>query len=196
MSSFPLKLLSEDVGMNEFYERFKSFGKEELMTIILNPADYQHDAVTAARQVIIDNRWTDELNQRLEELEKKQEEEQTAFEQEVIEKADYYRKVVEIKNERNSFFIRISHIPEFEAILAQRNIEFFREDKHIGPVIDTYPTQQYFFKHENVAEVDQIVRELGLITAPYYDIKPGFRVEIIIVVIAIAITILAVIFLS
>jgi hypothetical protein len=182
--------------MNSFYERYKHLGKEELIEIVLSPADYIPEAIEAARQVIIDNRWSQELAERLKQQTEIDEEEQKAFEEDVVEKADYYRRVVEIKSQNNYFFIRVSHIPEFEGKLVEHNIEFYREDKHIGPQIDNYPTQAYYFRHEDVKAVDEIVKEIGLITTPYHDVKPGFKMELIILGFVILFVVLAVIFLS
>lgn len=167
-----------DPNMADLYDTYKDLPKEKLFKILLSPGDYQPDALAVARQVLSDKNWTADLEQEIER--RKQEEEQIRLEQEeeVIEKAAYYKNVVEYKSHRNAFQIRIPDMPRFEIALTERNIEYFREDKHIGVQLDNYPTQTYYFKNEDAAQVDQLVKELQLITAPYTDYKPFFKFEL------------------
>ena len=177
----------------QFYERYKDYSKDELIKIVLTPNDFQPDAVITARQIIAEKNWTSELKKHLEEQNKKNIEEAELFEQEIKEKAEYYKNVLEFKNDNNSFQVRIADIPKFEAKLGAKGIEFFREDKNIGVQLDSYPTQTYFFKNEDVEQVDEITKKIGLVTAPYSDIKPFFKFEIKVLLIAVALTILLII---
>ncbi|MEO8146977.1 MAG: hypothetical protein ABI723_05030 [Bacteroidia bacterium] len=177
----------------KFYDTYKSFNKDELFKIVLSPDDYQPDAVIAAKQIIAERKWTDDLNKKLEERDQKETEEEKFYEQEVKEKAAYYKNVVEFKNQDNSFQVRIADIPKFEALLSRRNIEFYREDKNVGVQLDTYPTQTYFFKSKDAKAVDKITKDLGLVTAPYTDIKPFFGFEIKVTLIVIAVILLLIV---
>ncbi|MBU2555302.1 MAG: hypothetical protein KKF98_12670 [Bacteroidetes bacterium] len=177
----------------QFYERYKNYSKDELIKIILTPKDFQPEAVITARQIIAEKNWTSELNNRIEELNRKNLEDAELFEQEIKEKAEYYKNVLEFKHDNNSFQVRIADIPKFEAKLGAEGIQFFREDKNIGVQLDSYPTQTYFFKSEDVEEVDEITKKLGLITAPYADIKPFFKFEIKVLLIAVVVTVLLII---
>ena len=173
----------------EFHKRFLSYSEEELFNIVLNPSDFQLDAVLEAKQIIFDKNWTRDFNERLAALNKKIAKEQEQIEQEIEEKAEYYKNVLVIKNDGNSFQIRIADIPKFEAELNDKGIEFFREDKNIGVQLDNYPSQTYFFKNEDIAVVDEISKNIGLITAPYTDIKPFFRFEIKVILIVVVVII-------
>lgn len=176
-----------------FYNTYIHLEKTELFKVVLFPDDYQHEAVIVAKQVIAEKGWTEDFNTSAEELNANKKTEEEAFEQDVIEKAEYYKNVVEFKNQGNSFQVRIPDMPKFEAALSERGIDFFREDKNIGVQLDSYPTQTYFFKNEDCEIVDKITKELGLITAPYADIKPFFIFEIKVVLVIIALIALALI---
>jgi len=175
----------------QFYDRYIDYSKDELFKIILAPDDFQQDAVSTAQQIIAEKNWTSELNKRLEEQNKKNIEDTAHLEQEIEEKAEYYRNVVEFKKDNNSFQVRIADIPKFEAKLEAKKIKFFREDKNIGVQLDSYPTQSYFFKNEDVKKVDEITKNLRLVTSPYSDNKPFFKFEIKVLLIVVALTILA-----
>ncbi|MES2838263.1 MAG: hypothetical protein V4667_12110 [Bacteroidota bacterium] len=174
----------------QFNDRFKNYNQEELFKIVLTPADFQADAVSAARQLIAEKNWTDDLNKRIEAENKKYIEEQELLQQEIREKAEYYKDVVEFKNDNYSFQVRIADIPKFESALCDKEIDFFREDKNIGVQLDNYPTQTYFFRNEDVEKVDEITKNLGLVTAPYSDIQPFFKFEIKVLLIVVALIIL------
>jgi hypothetical protein len=57
-----------------------------------------------------------------------------------------------------------------------------------------YPTQTYYFNDGDSVRVDEIVKELQLITSPYMDYKPFFKKELIIVAIVVIITLIALVF--
>jgi hypothetical protein len=172
---------------NAFYDKYLNFKKEELIKIVLTPSDYQHSAVIAARQVIEEKKWTDDLENEIEVKQKKDKAENEQYEQDIVEKAEYYKNIVEYKNQENSFQVRIADVPKFEGALEEKGIEFYREDKNIGVQIDTYPTQTYYFKDENFNAVDEISRNLKLVTTPYTDIKPffGFEMKVLLIVLSI-----------
>jgi hypothetical protein len=174
----------------KFYDTFQNFSQEDLFKIIFEPENYRPDAVSAARQIITEKNWTNELNRQIEINNKKSAEEQELYEQEIKEKAAYYKNVVEFQNQRNAFQIRIADVPKFEAALSDQGIEYFREDKNIGVQLDSYPTQTYHFKTADAEQVDLITKNLGLVTAPYADARPFFRFEVKVLLIVIALTIL------
>jgi hypothetical protein len=180
----------------QFYDRYQKYSQEELFKIVLTPDDFQADAVIVARQIILEKNWTTDFNKRLDEENKKNIEEEELLDLDTKEKAEYYKNVVEFKNDNNSFQVRIADIPKFEATLSNEGIEFLREDKNIGIQLDSYPTQTYFFKNANVEQVDTIVKKLGLTTAPYSDIKPFFKFEIKVLLIVVALTILLIVLLN
>lgn len=180
----------------QFYSRFKDYSQEQLFNMVLNADDYQAEALTVARQIIKEKGWTNDLDKQIEEINKKKLEEEDIEQQEIIEKAEYYKNIVKFKNDNNSFQIRIADIPRFEGVLVKEGIEFFREDKNIGVQLDSYPTQTYFFLNKDVERVDEISKKLRLVTAPYNDIKPFIKFEIKVLFIAILFTILLIILLK
>lgn len=177
-----------------FYDTFKNYNQDELFNIVLAPEDFQSEAVIVARQIVSEKNWTNDLKKRLEEAKKTDIIEQEIYEQEIKEKAEYYKNVLEFKNDRNSFEVRIADIPKFEAALNDNGIAFFREDKNIGAQLDSYPTQTYFFRNENTEQVDEITKNFSLVTEPYADIKPFFGFEIKVVLVVIALTLLLLLF--
>jgi len=167
----------------QFYDTYQSYSKDELFKIVLTPDDYQPAAVIAAIQVITEKNWKEELDKRLEEKREQDEED-------IKEKAEYYKKAVEFQEQHNSIQITTSNIPKFEFALAEKGIEFFREDKNVGIQLDYYPTQTYYFKDQDVEAVDKITKDLGLVAAPYTDIKPFFGFEMKVIVIALVVILL------
>jgi hypothetical protein len=179
-----------------FDEVYQTYSKDELFAIVQNQNDYQAEAVYAAQQMIKKKNWTTDFNNYKEEINKKLEAEQALYEQDIIEKAEYYKNVVEYKNQHNAFEIKIADIPTFESALNNNQIKFFREDKNIGAQLDTYPTQTYYFKNEDTQQVDEIVQRLSIVTAPYTDIKPFFGFEMKVVAVVIVVTIILVLLLK
>lgn len=175
--------------MTNFKTHFSAFTNEKLFNILLYPKDYQPQAIEAARAIVKERGLEDELNALL----KKQTEEQEIQEQQefndVVEKAKYYKDLVEWRETGVSFNIRIFDIPRFESQLAEQEIIFHREDKHVGAQLDTYPTQMYYFRQEDAERVDELVKKLELITAPYTDIKPFFKFGIVVTIIVVLIVI-------
>ncbi|MDF2454299.1 MAG: hypothetical protein K0R51_292 [Cytophagaceae bacterium] len=168
--------------MTDFQTHFSSFSNEKLFSIILNPKDYQPQAIEAARAIVKERGLEDELNALLQKQAAAQDiQEQQEFEQ-VVEKAKYYKDLVEWRETGVSFSIRIFDIPRFEGQLGEQEIVFHREDKHVGAQLDTYPTQMYYFRKEDAEAVDLLVKKLELITAPYTDIKPFFKFEIVVTI--------------
>ena len=51
----------------EFYEKFKNYDKEQLFKIALSIEEYNPEAITTAKQIIIEKGWKDELDSKLEE---------------------------------------------------------------------------------------------------------------------------------
>ncbi len=176
--------------MNNFHQHFSSFDNEKLFKIILDPTDYQPQAIATAQAIVKERGAQEELAALLKARDAAQEvQEQLEFD-EIVEKANYYKSVVEIKQQGFYFNIRVSDVPKFEGQLAQHGIEFHREDKHIGAQLDTYPTQTYYFKREDTETVDRLVKGLKLVIVPYMDIKPFFKFEILVLLAVIILFIL------
>ena len=150
-----------------FYNRYQKLSKEELISIVLNPCDYQDEAVLTAKKIIEEKSWTADLKQQITERNQKRTEEEELETIEMAEKAAYYQNILELKKEKNSFEVRIADVAGFEARLVENEIEFYRQDKNIGAQLDLYPTQTYFFKTEDCARVDELVIEMGMNTVPY-----------------------------
>ncbi len=182
--------------MTNFQTHFSSFSNEKLFNIILDPKDYQPQAIEAARSLVKERGLENELNALLHKQAAAQDvQEQQEFD-EVVEKAKYYKDLVEWRETGVSFSIRIFDIPRFEGQLTEEQIVFHREDKHVGAQLDTYPTQMYYFRKEDAERVDELVKKLELITAPYTDIKPFFKFEIIVTVAVVFIVLLCLIVFS
>ena len=156
--------------MKEFYERYKTYSKHQIFEILRNKKDYQQDAVNAAEKILLDKNWKSDL---LESISKEEQIQQ----REIDEKAKYYKKIVEFQTGKNYLNIRLCDVPKFEAALIKNNIDFYREDKNVGPQLDYYPTEKYYFKDESTVKVDEICKHLKLNTAPYADIKPFYKMD-------------------
>ena len=172
------------------YERYNSYEKQELFKILLRPEDYQKEAVETAKRIVKEKDWTGEYEKILAENNAIIEKQEQELQKEVEEKAAFYKKAVEFHEQRNSFQVRTSDMAKFEGALIQNNIDFYREDKHVGVQLDSYPTQTYYFKDKDIKEVDRVTKEIGLRAATYLDPQPFFRFELkvlIIVLIVIAV---------
>lgn len=167
------------------YEKFKYYNQEILFEMGFNSKNYKPEILEVVKQIIAERGLTEIFEKELDEINKKRKEEEEQYDEKIEEKANYYKNVVEFRNDGNSFQIRIADIPRFEAALNEQEIEFFREDKHIGIQLDTYPTQTYFFRNKDIQQVERITKELELNTAPYADISPFIRFEIIVIIIVV-----------
>jgi hypothetical protein len=162
----------------DFYISYQSLSQDELIEIILAAKDYQPEAVIAAKQIIIEKNWTRELQDALQLQKQKDAELQKAYEEDVIKKAQYYRDVLEYKKQNNRIQIRIADIPKLEGALNENGIQFFREDKNIGTVLETYPTETYFFKEGDLLKVDEIMRDQNIAANAYIDLKPFWKFQV------------------
>ncbi len=177
--------------MQDLYSKYLQLDKEKLFKIFLSTQDYTPEAIETAKKVAEEKGWKTDLTKLLEEKQKDNEQKEIEYENEIVEKAEYYKKLVSVKEQKYSFEIRIADVAKFEGALNEAEIEFFREDKNIGAQIDIYPAQTYYFVAEDAEKVDAIVKELSLITAPYFDYKPFIKMEIIVVIIAALIILIA-----
>jgi hypothetical protein len=168
---------------NDFYNKYKTFSKNQIFDIVINKDDYQTDAVDAVILIVKENNWESEINDKIKKLNQD-------YENEIAEKAEYYNRVVEFQRDNFCFNIRISDIPRFESVLVKKNIDFLREDKNIGVQLDSYPTQKYYFKEKDIKKVDEICISLKLITQPYADIKPFIKFELKVILIAVIVALL------
>ena len=148
---------------NQFYELYNTFDKQELFDVIIHAADYQPEAVECAMQVMREKRWSNDYSELLqaqsEQLKEKEQEEQ----QDILLKAEFYRKEVEIKMQNNGYSIRGTEdgmLARFIEALADKDIEYFQESEY--SVLKFNPSNEYYFKNEDVAEVDALCKELGI----------------------------------
>ncbi|MDB5271850.1 MAG: hypothetical protein JWO58_217 [Chitinophagaceae bacterium] len=154
--------------MKDFYTTFQSFADEQLFTLVLQPKDYKEEAIATARFILKERR----LETLLQEKEKQQqqfvlEQEQQEYEQ-VVESAKYYKDLVHAREHGVSFNVPLTEIPAFEGELTYREIPFFKEDKNIGPGVESYPTQKYFFDPKYSEAVDELVKQSKINTIPYH----------------------------
>lgn len=174
---------------NDFYERYKVYSRQQIFDILKKKEDYQSEAVSAAELILRENHWESELAVIIEK-------ENQIYQEEIAEKAEYYKKAVEFQKDKNSFNVRTCDVPRFEARLIKHNIDFFREDKNVGVQLDSYPTETYYFKEKDVAEVDKICIDLKLITQPYTDAKPFFKFELKVLLIVAVVIVIIILILS
>ena len=167
---------------NEFYIKYKTFSKNKIFDILINKDDYQNDAVNAAKKIIRENNWDSELKEIIE-IQKQN------YNNEIAEKAEYYKNIIEFQKDNFYFNIKIADVPKFEAELIKENIDFYREDKNIGPQLDYFPTEKYYFKKKDIEKADNICKRINLITQPYSEHKQFFRFEVKVILIVIIIAI-------
>src|SRR4051812_5656002 len=114
------------------YEKFKHYNREKLFEMGFDAENYKPEIIEIVKQIIAERGWKEIFERKLEEIKKKKTEEEGRYETEIEEKANYYKSIVEFRNDGNYFQVRITDIQKFEAALHEHEIEFFREDKHIG----------------------------------------------------------------
>jgi hypothetical protein len=171
----------------DFYHLYKNYNQQKIFKILLNPGEYQPLAIEAAKQIVKDKNWDKEYAKIYEERQKEIEKQEEELNLEIEEKANYYKEIVNLKNQKNSLQVRIGDVVKFEGALKEHQIEFYREDKNIGAQLDQYPTQTYYFNAEDLEKVDKITIEIGLVAAAYVDHKPFMKFEIIVIIIVILI---------
>lgn len=158
----------------KYYERFQTYPAEKLFNVILNPPDFQDEAVETAKRIVEEKNWVEALNIQLEEKNKLELIADAIETEEIENKAAYYNEILDYQTNGFSFEVRIADFAKLEGALIEREIEFYRADKNIGVQLDTYPTQTYYFKNKDKLVVDELTKEIGLLTLPYADIKPFF----------------------
>jgi hypothetical protein len=173
---------------DSFYKIYSHYSKHQLLEILRNENEYQAEPVNAAKKIADEKRWTNEIESLLSK--------ETLEEEQVIkEKAAYYKKAVEFQDQKNSFQVRIADVPKFEGALANAGMDYFKEDKNVGVLLDTYPTQTYYFKTDDLDKVDELTKSIGLRSATYVDPQPFFRFEfkVIFVVVIIVLIVIGII---
>jgi|JI6StandDraft_1071083.scaffolds.fasta_scaffold161883_2 hypothetical protein len=155
-----------------FYELYKNYTKDALLDIVMHEENYREEAVAAAQQIISENNWTEDFEAELKKREQVQIEEENKEDLELEANILYYQKAKEFKNDACSFQVRFIDIPKLESKLIKANISFFIEDKHVGNQLDAFPTQTYYVKQKDAEEVDRIIKEIGVVAAPYLDTRP------------------------
>lgn len=166
-------MLNED----EFYNRFKSYEKDKLFEIIRTRENYQDKALRATLRLIKEKGYEEDLAILLNSL--KEEENRVASEefQNTQENFEFYSKAVQFKTENNYIDIRTSEIIKFEAALANKEVDYFSEDKNIDAFRALYPTHRYYFLSKDMESIDLILRDLEM-TDPTLDYKPFFKFEL------------------
>lgn len=81
--------------ISPYYKTFSSYSKEQLLDILSKENDYQPEAVETARNIAAHNGWLHEIEESIAAKEKN-------YEEEIENKAAYYRKAVEFENENNN----------------------------------------------------------------------------------------------
>jgi hypothetical protein len=160
------------------YKRYNTYEKEQLFEILLHYEDYQPEAIEIAKKIVKEKKWDSEYSELLDKFRLENEQKELQLQNEYLEQRDKYKKAVEFQEEKNSFQVRTSDIPRVEGALIENEIDFYREDKHVGVQLDSYPTQTYYFKTTDLSKVDKITKDLKLRAAAYTDPQPFFRFEI------------------
>lgn len=163
---------------SEFYDRFHTFRKDQLFEVALSSNKYKPEAIETAKEIIGKKGWLEEFNTLLNEQRQQEIEAQQQAEEEIIENAEYYKRVVDFKQQNNTIQVRTPDIPKIEGALRNAGIDFYCEDKNVGAHIDEFPSQTYFFKNEDFARIDQIIKEIELVTTPYNDVSSFVKFEL------------------
>jgi len=152
---------------SEFYDLYNSFEQPELFDVLLNPDNYQPEAVECAKQVLREKRWTDAYSKVY--AEKKVEQRQQDEEEQTnnVKLAEYYRKAVDIKMQHHRYSVLHGDGDRFEERLAALNIEYFKEDPTLSRLNFNPEYQAYYFKTNDIDAVDEIGKELGIFSAAY-----------------------------
>jgi|GEM_PF-4153243 len=179
----------------EFYLRFKSYEKAKLLEIISNRENFQENALKATLRLIKEKGLEEDLIELLNSI--KEEESLVASEEFLNTQKNYefYSKAVQFKKENNYIDIRTSEIINFEAALANKEIDYFSEDKNIDAFRALYPTHRYYFLSQDLESIDQILRDLEM-TAPTSGYKPFFKFEIKTMVIVVLLLLVIVLIIS
>jgi hypothetical protein len=156
--------------MENFYDNYKDYTKDQLFKILTNKDEYQQEAVDAATYFLRKNSWDTELDSLLTK-------EQQEYETEVAEKAEYYGKEVEFRKDNNYYFIRPTEADTFEARLTEANIEYFKMDNDADLFKIPYPAVVFYFKNKDTEAVDKLCVELGLETHINPDTKPFLKMQ-------------------
>ncbi len=174
-----------------FYELYKNYTKDALFDIVMHEENYREEAITVAHQIISENNWSEDFEAELKKREQFQIEEENKEDLELEANILYYQKAKEFKDDACSFQVRFLDIPKLESKLIKANISFFIEDKHVGNQLDVFPTQTYFVKQKDAEEVDRIIKEIGVVAAPYLDTRPFLTPTLkVIIIVIIILTIL------
>ena len=163
---------------SEFYNLYNSYGQQELFEVLLNPTDYQPEAMECAMQVLIEKKRVEDYQKISDSKKAEQEKESEQQEQDTIEKAEYYRKAVQIKMQRYSYSVLLSDTSKFEAKLAELNIEYFIEGQTDVLQLSATSSQTYYFKKEDTDTVDRVYKELGISSNSFNVQKAEFNMQI------------------
>ena len=147
----------------QFYELYNTFDKQELFDIIINAADYQPEAVECAIQVMHEKRWDNDYRRLLQAQEEQSKIKEEEEQEEILIKAEFYRKEIEIKMQHNGYSFRPASddlLQKFLEALADKGIEYFQESEY--SVLKFNASSEYYFRNEDVAEVDALCKEIGL----------------------------------
>jgi hypothetical protein len=163
---------------SEFYDLYKSYDQQELFEILLNPDGYQPEAIECAKQILREKRWSADYQKALEIKKAEQDKADKVEQEDILEKADYYKRAVEIKMQHNAYSVLLGDTSKFEAKLSELNIEYFTDSQSdiLQPLTTDYQT--YYFKNEDIATVDSIYKELNISSAVFNVEKKAFDFEV------------------
>ena len=117
--------------------------------------------------MIIEKGWKSELDKAVEERNKKKQEEQEQFEQDVIDKAEYYKNYVEFKTEGIAFFVNKDFTVQFEDLMIENDIEFYIYDYQSESKFEDYAdynnyqnNQKYYIRRTDYEKVNELAKGL------------------------------------
>ncbi len=147
---------------NKFYDRFNSYEKNKLFSIIISKDEYTEEAIDTAMYIITKNNWTTELNEIIKsiELENKQKEELDNIV--ITENLEHYQDYSDIKKQNNSYNIELTDVINFENELKNRQIKFFREDGQLGFDLKYHSYIKYYVCNEDIEQVDVILKRKNI----------------------------------
>ena len=150
-----------------FYKLYSGYSKQELFEVLLQPEDYQREAIDCAVQILVEKKWADEYDKLCEEHNAEQEKLADEENANNAKLAEYYRKAVDIKMQNHGYNVLHGDTDRFEERLDALNIDYFKEDSSLSRLNFNPEYQPYYFKTEDIDAVDEIGKDLGIFSKAY-----------------------------